>query len=469
MNENIQALAEKVEALRAEITDLDGVENPSEEQVVRFDAALAEFDEAKAAYDKAVTRAEKVEAVRAAALDPRNVERAVPEAPQVVVKRDVFDDIEQVVRGYVPASDMKARAATAIEDTRYRGLSDAAKQRATELAEGDAGIARHILITGSPAYREAFELVMRHGPEVGLAMLDGEQRDAMRAALSNTDANGGYSNPWMLDPTIILTNDGTANPIRRISRVVTGTTELWNGLSSAGVTAEWLGEGSAAADKTPTFGQPSVGTVKGAAYIFASYEQEADGQVVSQLPRLIQDAKDRLEATAFTTGAGSTSAPKGIVTAVAAVTTSRVSPTTGGTFGAVVDTYKVANALPARHAAASTWLANKTTINTIRQADTYGGGAFIANLAMAQPPVLLGQPLYEVSDMTSTVTTGSNILLAGNFEEYLIYDRVGVQMRYLPVVTDTATGRPTGQAGWFAFWRTGADCLNPAAFRVLQL
>jgi HK97 family phage major capsid protein len=69
----------------------------------------------------------------------------------------------------------------------------------------------------------------------------------------------------------------------------------------------------------------------------------------------------------------------------------------------------------------------------------------------------------------STVTTGSNILLAGDFSEYVIYDRVGVEMRYVPVVMDATTARPTGQAGWFAFWRTGAEAVNPNAFRVLKL
>jgi hypothetical protein len=66
--------------------------------------------------------------------------------------------------------------------------------------------------------------------------------------------------------------------------------------------------------------------------------------------------------------------------------------------------------------------------------------------------------------MVATDTTGTNILLAGDFKAgYYIYDRVGVEMRYLPVVTDTSTGRPTGQAGWFAFWRVGSKVVDPNA------
>ena len=92
-----------------------------------------------------------------------------------------------------------------------------------------------------------------------------------------------------------------------------------------------------------------------------------------------------------------------------------------------------------------------------------------AVLGMAQPTKLLGQPLYEASDMVATVTTGSNILLAGDFSEYLIYDRIGVSIEYVPQVFDTSTGRPTGQRGYLAHWRVGADVLNSNAFRVLKL
>ena len=38
---------------------------------------------------------------------------------------------------------------------------------------------------------------------------------------------------------------------------------------------------------------------------------------------------------------------------------------------------------------------------------------------------------------------------------------------YDPLVKDSATARPTGQAGWYAFWRTGGDVTTTAAFRVL--
>ena len=68
----------------------------------------------------------------------------------------------------------------------------------------------------------------------------------------------------------------------------------------------------------------------------------------------------------------------------------------------------------------------------------------------------------------STATTGSNILLCGDFSQYLIYDRLGTSIEYIQNVVD-GSGLPTGQRGWVAHWRTGADVLVADAFRVLKL
>jgi HK97 family phage major capsid protein len=463
-----KALASEVEALRAEIVELDAIEAPTEEQTTRFDAAITEFDARKAELDEAVAREEKVAAVRAAAANPANVTPAF-HAPEVTVKRDAFDNLEGVARGYVSDTEMTSRALTAIEDIKARSFSDSQRERATELAEQNPAIARHILLTGSDAYRSAFETIIRN-PEHGMFMLDDEQRAAVRAALSNTSANGGYTIPFLLDPTVILTNDGAANPFRMISTVVTGTSDKWNGVTSAGVTAEWLAEAAEAADASPTVGQPSITAAKAAAYIFSSYEQEADGQLVSQLPRLISDAKDRLEATAFATG----STPEGVVTGVTAVTASRVAPTTGGTFtsASIADVFKVASALTPRSASNASWIANKATLNIIRQqaASQNSANSVWTDFALGTPANLLGSPVYEASAVVSSITTGSNILLAGDFKAgFYIYDRVGVEMRYEPIVKGVTNGRPTGQSGWFAFWRTGSKVVDPNAFRVLKL
>ena len=71
-------------------------------------------------------------------------------------------------------------------------------------------------------------------------------------------------------PTIILTNAGSANPWRRISRVVQTTSNTWNGVNSAGVTAAWLAEATATGDTTPTVGNIQITPAKAAAWVFGN-------------------------------------------------------------------------------------------------------------------------------------------------------------------------------------------------------
>jgi hypothetical protein len=63
-----------------------------------------------------------------------------------------------------------------------------------------------------------------------------------------------------------------------------------------------------------------------------SFESAEDiVELAAEVGKMFADAKLNLEGAAFATGGGSTD-PKGVVTAVTAVTASRVSPTTGGAF-----------------------------------------------------------------------------------------------------------------------------------------
>ena len=54
------------------------------------------------------------------------------------------------------------------------------------------------------------------------------------------------------------------------------------------------------------------------------------------------------------------------------------------------------------------------------------------------------------------------------FNHQLNVDRIGVEVMYQPMIMG-ASQRPTGQAGFFAFWRTGADVITSNAFKVLKV
>lgn len=465
----IEALAAELETLRSEISELDATEEPTEEQADRFTAALVEWDDKKAEHDRLVERAEKVEAVReASVVTESNREEGTPKAPEVKrTATDPFENLDAVRAGFVRDDDVRSRALAGIDAA--DDIDDEYREQATKLVQHSNGAARLALLTGSPEYRSAFEKVLE-SPESYQAFLDDGERQALRAALSTTDANGGYAIPFLLDPTIILTNAGTTNPIRAAATIKTGTSNKWDGITSAGVTAEWKAEGSEAADGSPTTGQPEIEAHLADAYVFGSYEVFQDTNLASELPALIADAKDRLESTAFAVGDGS-GKPKGVVTAVTAVTASRVSPSTAGTFttASIADVYAVINAVPARHRSLASWLANFVTYNTIRRmSESAAGSAFWANLGANTPEELLGRPVLESSEVVSAATTGSNILLAGDFKKYYIYDRIGMSLEYIPQVFGS-NGRPTAQRGWFATWRVGGDVVDANAFRVLKL
>ena len=212
-----------------------------------------------------IERMERIRGITRAATDEGNLERPIGrDTPDLVVRtnRDPYENLDAVRDRIVTRSDLRARGLDAIELEAKRGkLSHDLAEAATVRAQDSPGVARHCLLTGSPEYQEAFR-----------AYLEDPEGMAQRAALSLTLANGGYLLPFVLDPTIILTNTGSANPWRRISNVKQTTSNTWNGVTSAGVTAAWLTEGSAAADASPTVGNIVVTPQKAAAWVFGSYE-----------------------------------------------------------------------------------------------------------------------------------------------------------------------------------------------------
>jgi HK97 family phage major capsid protein len=414
-----------------------------------------------------IERMEKIRGITRAAGNPENLERpdgSQPGArygtPDLVIRsnRDPYDSNEAVRANVVTRSEVRERALDAIELEVKRGnLAADCAETATRMTQdqfyGQSNIAKHILMTGSPEYQEAFS-----------AYLEDPEGNAQRTALSLTLGNGGYLLPFVLDPTIILTNSASANPWRRISNVKQTTSNTWNGVNSAGVTAAWLSEGTAVTDGSPGLGNIVVTPGKAAAWVFGSYEVLEDTDFGQQLPRLLADAKDRLEEAAFATGSG-TGQPKGVVSAATTVVT------TGTTLViALADVYATQAALPPRfrNAPGAAWVANVSIINKFRQLDTAGGASFWTNLGKGQPETLLGAPIYESTTMVSALTSGNLLAIFGDFGQYIIVDRVGVSMIYEPLVKDPTTTLPSGQAGWFMFWRVGGQLSTVNGFRVMK-
>lgn len=468
----------RMEAIRSDVATLEKVDQAGEADEAahqRLDDLLAEVDLLAEELKPLAAREQRIAAMnRAAQVDanhdephqpPAAVERGAPELGVRRSIRNPFENLEEVRNGVMTASEVRSRALSAIEQYASRSdhwaLEHDGAEQATKLVEkkGKAfgtAVARQMLITGTPDYLAAFESYMTDPGGM-----------SSRAALSLTPANGGYLVPFTLDPTIILTNNGSANPYRRLATIKTTATNDWNGVTSAGVSAEWTAEGIEAADATPTVGQLKITPQKADAYLFGSYEVLGDSDIAQQLPELLADAKDRIEESAFAVGTGS-GQPYGVITRGTTLAAAAGTAASGPTAASV---YSLMGALPARWrgpGARLAWLSNLTAVNTLRNVPSFSG----SNTSIVQEgpngPTMLGIPFLESTSITGVYANAAKVLALGDMRQYYIVDRVGMSVVYDPIVLG-ANRRPTGQGAWYAFWRTGADVSTAGAFRVLTL
>jgi HK97 family phage major capsid protein len=387
--------------------------------------------------------------------------------PAFHAKQDPWDLSN--VRTYGRSSDevhaeLRGRALTAIEKMPH--ATDTVREAGTKLIEeGAPENVRFALESSSPVYMQAFTKLMKTR---GKAMLSDEEREAVTRAMSLTDSAGGYLIPYQLDPTVIITANGSRNPIRRIARVVNATGDVWNGITSAGVTGSWDAEAAEVSDDAPTLANPAIPVYKGAIFVPISFEaREDEANVAGEVARMIAFEKDRMESVAFVTGSG-TGEPTGIVTALTG-TASVVASATADTF-AVGDVYALDSALPDRYRDGASWVSNRAIANLVRRFDTSGGAALWETLGGGLPPQLLGYPFYTAEGMDGTVTALADnyVAVLGDFSNYVIADRVGTTIDYIPHLFG-ANRRPTGQSGWYAHFRVGADSVNDGAFRMLNV
>ena len=155
----------------------------------------------------------------------------------------------------------------------------------------------------------------------------------------------------------------------------------------------------------------------------------------------------------------------------AIVTASRISGSslTGGIQSTatlnITDIYALDNDLPARWSPNASWVGHKTILISTRrlgEGTTTNSITFWQNLGGGLPSNLIGYPVYMSSSMDSTVVSGStdDVLVLGDFSQFVISDRIGMSIAFEPRVKG-ASFRPTGSVGWFCHWRVGSDIVAP--------
>lgn len=448
------------------------IEAPTDADLEHTDAILDALDECLERSEAAAARQRRVEALeaRVAAAPEAATVRATGEG--VHTARHDLDDPYRANPATLTETSARDAAFVALERSEKQwGLKSIQMDHADRLLRhSDPGgfIARHMLATGADDYVNGWAKVMTDNE----VMLEDSERRAVQQSrsLTLTTNQGGYAIPFMLDPTIVITNDGYIDPFRSISRVESINVDTWHGLTSDGVTAGWGAEGTEVGDNSPTLAQPSVPVHK--AHVFVPFTLEIGGDwpnIAQAVGSMIAESKGALEAIAFATGSGN-GQPTGIITALDANTNSEVAVASNNAL-AVGDIFNLVTQVPPRWRPQAVWVMHLYYLNAIRQFGTANNAyAFTVDLTPEGFPSLLGHRVIEASTTDAAIGTGTdNAIVFGDFRNYLILDRVGLSVELVPHLFGTTNNRPIGMRGWYGWWRTGADSINDKAFRLLQV
>lgn len=365
-------------------------------------------------------------------------------------------------------ADLKSRTLTAVE---RMGGDNKAREAATVTVEANGpDVARHVLCASQPSYVSAFNRILQD-PTHGHLRWTAEEAAAFRDVAelqerigSTSDAAGGYLVPSFLDPAITLTSSGVRNPFRQISRnVVLSHGNVWQGVISAGTTMSFDTEGSEVSDDFPALDRVSIPVFRLAGAIFGSWEilQDAE-ELASEAGRLIRDSYDTVTGQAFVSGNGTT-APQGVVTALYPISSRWSTHGTNSVF-TTTDLMNTQQALAPRFQPNASWISSLTYANRVRAFGTDDYYGQTVDLSQAVSGSILGRPSYEASDMSTALNTVTQTCFVyGDFSNYLVVDRLGLTLSYVPHLFG-GSGRPTGQGGWYAFARVGAEVVNNTAF-----
>jgi hypothetical protein len=273
----------------------------SDDEQTRFDDGLALRQEAHALLERHAQIATLPAAATVAG------DGATRGAPNSIVREDPYN-LDNV---RFTAFDGRETRHAVMRDHALRAidsedsLDDSHKRRVEQLVRSLPEVAERVLVTGTPGYRAAWMKAYQAAARGQMPLLTAEDSKYLERAASLTSNAGGYAVPFLLDPTVILTNVGSSNPFRRISNVKTITSNKWNGVSSAGITVSWDGEAGEVSDDTPTLAQPAITAWKAQGFVPFSIEIDQDWTgFEAEMRREFADARDNLEATAFATGAG---------------------------------------------------------------------------------------------------------------------------------------------------------------------
>lgn len=386
-------------------------------------------------------------------------------------KEDAYGDVRRM-----STSEARDRALRVLDDRNASAhMRPDEKDEVERQVRTSTDIARRILVTETEDYRNAW-LKMVTRPNGAMYLSDDERRammawDEYRTMSEGTTTAGGFGIPVFIDPSIIMSAQGSGNPFLQIARQADVNTNAWKGITSAGVTWSFDAENAEVSDDSPTLAQPVVTVFMARGFIPYSIEVGQDyPSFASEMSTLLAEGYDELLVDKFTRGTG-TGEPQGVLTILSATAGNRVGVLQAGTNFNGEDPYRVWKALPQRFRRKASWLMSVDVNNKIRQLGTANVfHAYTENLPAEWADQLFGKQTYEspyMPDTTTTTSANSGLAIVGDFNNYLIARRGGMSVEQIPHLFHVSNNLPSGTRGWFAYSRIGGGVVNTSGFRLL--
>lgn len=463
----LDEIREEAEALDEELRTLSDAEELDETQEARFGELMGD-DDSPSPFVELKREKEKLNK-RLSILDARDElqEPGSDRAPQLMKQAEARVDVRTA--GQSEIRDAALKTLETEHKSQVVPVSDEAASKVEKLirtknfnVDGDQ-IARRLLLTENDHYRSAWAKTL-FSPQPAWTPEEARALNEFRAEeQSLTNASGGYGVPVLIDPTIILTSGAESAPLLGAARVESITTKEWKGVSSAGVAFTGTAEHTAATADHAELAQPTVTPEKTMAYIPYSYEIEGDfPNFAGEMSALIEQAYVDFLAVETATGSAGV---VGIFTAIDAASGSEVVVGTSGELHPA-DALVPFKALPERYRSRAAWFMDVSVESELRVgADGYG----TRDLSSEGIGPLLGKRVL-LSDYAPDFegTTGTvNLAILGDFQRYVVAQRVGMNIELIPNVVD-GDGIPTGARAWLAWARVGADSVDDNAFRLLK-
>lgn len=358
-------------------------------------------------------------------------------------------------------------------------LNDEISAQEKKMAVLDAALAVRPKASAAEIKEEQRELAIKGTLAFVRGGADGFDRHAdaeIKALRTNVGADGGFTIPTIIDPTM-ESKLVDISPIRLLAQVVQVSTPNWSKLVSIkGTTSGWVSEtGSRTETTSPQFSAvaPPLGTLYAAPQATQNMLDDATFDVEAWLSGEIGEEFARAEGAAFVSGSG-VNQPLGMTsgtpvsTADATRAFGTVQYVASGQAAAMPSAgttlMDVVAALKAGYRSNASWVATKKSLLAVRK---YNGTDSISfwepSMQAGTPSMLLGYPVYEAEDFGDSATAGAFPMAFGDFRRgYLITDRVGVTL-----IRDNLTNKP--HVIFYATKRVGGTVQNSEAIKLLKI